>query len=361
VARLKLFGLQTCFYQKYAIKKKIGMGSTASVYQIADKSTGQQYACKMFKKESFQDSTVQVKAIINEVKILRDLKGCPEFVQLFEIHETEKFICLVMELLNGAKVFNCCFEGRKCDIDVLLHQTVKSLALLHTKRIVHRDMKPDNIMLRHPGKSLSENEIVILDFGLSAYESEKSFVLRKCGTRSYAAPELKTSSKSVLVSKQVDVFALGVIVYNSITGKRPLNDAKNQAIPPEIADSIFDFKDPTFKKFNPKGEITSNRLSLGHAQRRPRKAPQRATGSLPRFLPTEQFNQQMHVPATETQQPFNRESQTAFYPDQHLFRTRKYQNEFPSNRKQVQVEFKHLEFPLQHNWQSREELHNHCQ
>ena len=101
---------------------------------------------------------------------------------------------------------------------------MRSLAYMADKNIMHRDLKPDNMILKYPD-SLSKCELKIVDFGLATESDIPEYLFKRCGTPGFVAPEVinAPSNKNIHYSPKCDVFSAGVIFYILLTGNSPFD------------------------------------------------------------------------------------------------------------------------------------------
>ena len=137
-------------------------------------------------------------------------------MKLYEVHETDSSIHLVMELIEGdplQKILKARdFTTKYSDTQIIrmMQSILDALSYLALKGIMHRDLKPDNILVTKEGK------IKIVDFGLAAYIDEPEQIFQKCGTPGYIAPEVfKYDQKlpNTSYDASCDVFSAGCIFY----------------------------------------------------------------------------------------------------------------------------------------------------
>ncbi|CAD8135671.1 unnamed protein product [Paramecium pentaurelia] len=201
----------------YTNIKVLGKGTFAKVFlghKIINKS---KFAVKTFQKSALIDKkNTQRQGLINEINILRSCDH-PNIIKLYEIYESEDYIYLVMELLQGGELFDIILETPfflESKIALIMFKIFDALEYLHTKNIMHRDIKLENILL----KDKSENfDLKIADFGLASY-TESELLIKRCGTPGYVAPEILDDQK---YNEKVDVFSAGIILYILLTGQAP--------------------------------------------------------------------------------------------------------------------------------------------
>ena len=218
-------------FNDFIILQKIGEGYFGSVYKVQYKKDMQIYAIKSYdKSKATKDSAVDY---IREKAILYDLnqRGNSSIVKLYADFEDLRTRNLVMECVEGTtlKKLRGNFNGYvpQKDITNILYQLLETLQFLHDKcHIVHRDIKPDNIIVQ------KNNKIKLLDFGISAYlenpnkilVSQKSFK----GQKHYIAPEILLLPPPFNYDYKIDIFALGFTMYSVMN---PTNNSDEDNLP----------------------------------------------------------------------------------------------------------------------------------
>lgn len=215
--------VQTDFNSTFRLKSVIGKGAFGCVYLAKCKKDGKKYAVKKYAK-AYVDAEPQNKnAVLNEVKILRSLKH-PNIPKLESVYEGSSSIYLVQELVKGislADKIDSIHMFTAEEIAKVSLTLLTTLSYLHGKDILHRDVKPANILVMHS----SDNRIVdvkLIDFGFSVYASTKNSNYL-CGTPGYIAPELlgKRVNLDLKKSSKIDVFSLGVVIFAMAQGRSP--------------------------------------------------------------------------------------------------------------------------------------------
>jgi MAP/microtubule affinity-regulating kinase len=200
---------------KYRFSKTIGKGNFAKVKLARHIPTGREVAIKIIDKAQLNPTSLQ--KLFREVKIMKGLDH-PNIVKLFEVIETEKTLYLVMEYASGGEVFDYLVaHGRMKEKEARskFRQIVSAVQYLHQKRIVHRDLKAENLLLD------AELNIKIADFGFSNEFTPGNKLDTFCGSPPYAAPELFQGKK--YDGPEVDVWSLGVILYTLVSGSLPFD------------------------------------------------------------------------------------------------------------------------------------------
>ncbi|KAK6632123.1 Map microtubule affinity-regulating kinase [Polyplax serrata] len=200
---------------KYKLLKTIGKGNFAKVKLAKHVPTGKEVAIKIIDKT--QLNPVSLQKLFREVRIMKMLDH-PNIVKLFQVIETEKTLYLVMEYASGGEVFDyLVMHGRMKEKEARakFRQIVSAVQYCHQKKIIHRDLKAENLLLD------SEMNIKIADFGFSNEFTPGNKLDTFCGSPPYAAPELFQGKK--YDGPEVDVWSLGVILYTLVSGSLPFD------------------------------------------------------------------------------------------------------------------------------------------
>ncbi|XP_029107317.1 serine/threonine-protein kinase MARK1 isoform X1 [Scleropages formosus] len=199
----------------YRLLKTIGKGNFAKVKLARHVLTGREVAVKIIDKTQLNPTSLQ--KLFREVRIMKILNH-PNIVKLFEVIETEKTLYLVMEYASGGEVFDYLVaHGRMKEKEARakFRQIVSAVQYCHQKRIVHRDLKAENLLLD------ADMNIKIADFGFSNEFTVGNKLDTFCGSPPYAAPELFQGKK--YDGPEVDVWSLGVILYTLVSGSLPFD------------------------------------------------------------------------------------------------------------------------------------------
>ncbi|XP_041831411.1 MAP/microtubule affinity-regulating kinase 3-like [Melanotaenia boesemani] len=199
----------------YRLLKTIGKGNFAKVKLARHVQTGREVAVKIIDKTQLNPTSLQ--KLFREVRIMKILNH-PNIVKLFEVIETEKTLYLVMEYASGGEVFDYLVaHGRMKEKEARakFRQIVSAVQYCHQKRIVHRDLKAENLLLD------ADMNIKIADFGFSNEFTVGGKLDTFCGSPPYAAPELFQGKK--YDGPEVDVWSLGVILYTLVSGSLPFD------------------------------------------------------------------------------------------------------------------------------------------
>jgi serine/threonine protein kinase len=187
----------------YHILKKIGNGKFGLVKLGENKKTHQKVAIKIIDKSFL--NVVDKNSIITEAEVMTYLRH-PNVIQLYEVIENEKEICMVMEYAAGGDLHDyvCKSKGKKLkenEAKRLFHQIISGVSYCHRHYIVHRDLKAENIFLDE------FQNVKIGDWGFSSEFHPGSKMETYCGSLDYAAPEIL--SGVAYVGPEVDIWSLG--------------------------------------------------------------------------------------------------------------------------------------------------------
>ena len=152
---------------------------------------------------------------------------CTYAIKLLKVYENKEYLCLLLELIEGVNLHELIRSQKYLNEDdskIIAAQILLSVDYFHQRGIIHRDLKPSNILIFN--SSTTQKEVKIADFGFAKdlNEEELDKVQLVCGRIGYHAPDVLKLEKQSLKS---DMFSIGVVLYNMISGKH-LFDGKNQ-------------------------------------------------------------------------------------------------------------------------------------
>jgi serine/threonine-protein kinase len=197
--------------ERYRIVGLLGRGGMGEVYRADDMKLGQPVALK-FLPEQLADDQGRLERFFNEVRIARQISH-PNVCRVYDIGEVEGFHYLSMEYVDGEDLASLLRRIGRLPGDKAIEiarQLCAGLAAAHDKGVLHRDLKPGNVMIDGRGK------VRITDFGLAALAGAVQGAEIRVGTPAYMAPE-QLAGREVTVRS--DVYALGLVLYETLTGK----------------------------------------------------------------------------------------------------------------------------------------------
>jgi serine/threonine protein kinase len=210
---------------RYEIKEMIGEGAMAKVYRAYDPEINRSVAFKVLKEDHCVDEEY-LSRFLREAKAAGALSHSG-IVTVFDVGKLEKSPYIMMELLEGCDLGEVLKEKKKLPLKqtlIIALQLAKSLDYAHKSGIVHRDIKPDNIIVMPDGESIK-----VADFGIArmneSEESQKTQVGSVLGTPRYMSPEQALGES---VDGRSDLFSVGTIMYEMLSGNKAF-DASNMA------------------------------------------------------------------------------------------------------------------------------------
>lgn len=218
---------------RYRIESELGEGAMADVYRAFDPSINRALAIKVLKREFLRDRQYADR-FLREAKAAGALSH-PNIVTIYDVGEADGDPYIVMELLEGRSLDEVLKEGalepaRALGIGI---QLADALAFAHRQGVIHRDLKPSNVIVLADGRSIK-----LLDFGIARVgdalfdtESVRTQVGQVLGTPRYMSPEQALGEK---IDGRSDLFSLGVLMYEMLTGRRAFPGASSATLAIQI-------------------------------------------------------------------------------------------------------------------------------
>ena len=207
---------------RYEIIMKIGSGGMADVYKAKDHVLNRLVAIKVLKQEYSTDATF-VKKFRVEAQSAAGLSH-PNIVNVYDVGEDDGVYFIVMELVQGITLKNYIDMKGKLDIREALNisvQIASGLSAAHENRIIHRDIKPQNIIMSRDGK------VKVTDFGIAKVADSTTVTTTAAGTVHYISPEQARGGYS---DERSDIYSLGITMYEMVTGRVPFEGETNVAV-----------------------------------------------------------------------------------------------------------------------------------
>ena len=208
----------------YKYGRLIGQGAFGKVNIGLNILSGRVVAIKSFNKEKLRLNSENMKKIMHETNLMQKLNH-PNITKILETFEDQKYFLIVMEYINGGNLFSFIKKRRKLSEKIskfLFKQIILGIKHIHSKNIVHRDIKLENVLID------LNNRVKICDFGISVtLKSENELLYDQCGTPMYMAPEIiLCSKKNGYKGFPVDIWSSGIALYIMLSGTLPFNFKK---------------------------------------------------------------------------------------------------------------------------------------
>jgi serine/threonine protein kinase len=220
----------------YRAGKMLGRGAFGKVNLGMHKITRKLIAIKSINKEYLSEEKQRSK-IMHEVGILLQLRH-QSVVKLYETFETKRHIMLVMELCAGGDLLNFVRKRKRLDEEtakILFKQVIEGIGYIHSKKILHRDIKLDNILLDGKGN------VKIADFGVSKQVKAGEVMYEQSGTPAYIAPEI-IKDKGYKGFK-ADLWSAGVVLFAMLYGTVPFKANNMKDLHKQIIEARYNLKD----------------------------------------------------------------------------------------------------------------------
>jgi len=238
------------FNDVYRMGRKLGEGSFGAVYEVAHHSkmegVGRQTrVCKVIKKSSAEKARTPFERVREEFQVLKRLDH-PHVVRIFEDFEDDQSFYLIMEPARGGDLQDAVrnpstqdpLEWEKFCAKVMQH-TLSAVAYCHSRGVIHKDLKPENVMMSSSkGACVEDVHVVVVDFGLAQmFEGDMARGTEIAGTPPFMAPEVWAGN----FSKSCDVWSCGVMLFFMLSGTYPFMAQRLQDFPAAVQ------KDPNWQ------------------------------------------------------------------------------------------------------------------
>ena len=230
---------QADIYSNYSFQEELGFGAYGTVSKAHKRIGGsslsfQAYAVKHIDKR--KAGAKGLKGVFGEVETMM-LLNHQNIVRLEETYQDSNNLWIVMEFMSGGELGKALKQEKRFS-EVLCRRIVLyllfALQYIHEKGFVHRDLKPANCLFANPGEPM----VKIADFGFAVLAGSDECLRSFCGTTAYMAPEILLGLN---YGKPVDMWALGVMVFQMLSGDLPFVATAGESIADLVADSRFNF------------------------------------------------------------------------------------------------------------------------
>jgi len=262
------------FTDVYRMGRRLGEGSFGAVYEVRHHSelegVGRQVrVCKVIKKSSAEKAKTPFERVREEFQVLKRLDH-PHVVRIFEDFEDDQSFYLVMEPARGGDLQDAVRNPSTQDprqwelfCAKVMQHTLSAVAYCHSRGVIHKDLKPENVMMSSAkGARVEDVHVVVVDFGLAQmFEGDMERGTEIAGTPPFMAPEVWAGN----FSKSCDVWSCGVMLFFMLSGTYPFMAQRLQDFPAAVR------RDPNWQLIGgASGEanlITYNMLQRSEAER----------------------------------------------------------------------------------------------
>ena len=249
-------------------KKPIGKGAFGEVWKVTHENSKKVYCVKILSKRDIFEQKL-INQINKEISIMYNINH-PYSVKLVNHFEDNEKLYLIMELAPNGNLYNLIQNNIKekvknmALIKKLIVQSIEIIKYLHSKNIVYRDIKPENLLLDN------DYNIKLCDYGWATYFTPGKFLTVYCGTPEYVSPEV---IKKYPYNEKVDIWGLGVLIFELVFGYAPFSSTFNEERfnnikagkinwPKDLGDEYKDLKDLIEKilRVDPKERISLDEI-----------------------------------------------------------------------------------------------------
>ena len=223
--------------ENYILLDRISASEFSEVYKCKHKTSNEFFAMKVVSFEKFITNPKYQEQLSNELHALKNFDNCPHIVKFVKLLKTKNNVYLVYEYCDGGTLEEYEKNNKITNENFaleLLGQLVEGVSIVHSKKIVHGDLKPSNLVFKN-------GELKIVDFGFCKFlNGEKKNDLSKyfIGSPIYMAPELFENGET---SEKSDTYAVGVIFYEMLFGKAPFEAMNIEDLVEKLRTSILHF------------------------------------------------------------------------------------------------------------------------
>ena len=244
---------------RYEIQELIGVGGMAIVYRAYDIVDNKTVAIKILKDE-FLGNKEFIRRFKNESKAISVLSH-PNIVKVYDVSFGTKIQYIVMEYIDGITLKEFISQKKSVDWKDAIYFVIQILSALnhaHSKGVIHRDIKPQNIML------LEDGTIKVTDFGIARFSRNETQTMtdRAIGSVHYISPE---QAKGSVIDEKADIYSVGVMMYEMLTGKLPF-EADNAV---SVAIMQMQAKPKSLREINPDIPIGLEQITLHSMEKNP--------------------------------------------------------------------------------------------
>ncbi|CAD8078674.1 unnamed protein product [Paramecium sonneborni] len=220
--------------ERYVLLSLLGKGDFSEIYKGYDLKEMKNVACKIYQVNqnwTINSKSYYVNLVTKEFKVHKQLQH-PNILKLLDSVEIDSnTFCTILEYCNGSDL--SFFMKKYCSIQereakLIIQQLLEAVKYIHMNKIIHYDIKPQNILL-------NQNDVKLCDFGqckeLEKEDSQLEYKTQAIGTYWYSPPEcFLQGNNALLISSKIDIWSIGVIFFEMLYGIKPFGDVENQEI-----------------------------------------------------------------------------------------------------------------------------------
>ena len=252
---------------KYTLKKIIGQGSFGKVFLATKEGSQELYAAKRLDREESEKPN-NMKRLSNEINILQTINH-PNIVQIIELKKTKIYLYIITEFCNGGSLSNCLREYIKKYqkpfpeeiVQYLMRQIVDAICYLHSEKIIHRDLKLDNILVTFLSNedlnslNMMRATVKIIDFGFARRidPSNGNKAHSVLGTFNYMEPQILKNMKMETQNiegydEKADIWSLGILCHEMLVGHMTFDGRSKDEIYQKVREGTYSFPLDSLKK-----------------------------------------------------------------------------------------------------------------
>ncbi|VDN05704.1 unnamed protein product [Thelazia callipaeda] len=260
------------FYKAFEVKDVLGNGLASTVRLCIEKGTGLEFAVKIVDISTERQTEAEARQLYNEtiseVNLLRQLSGHPSIISIHDFYETPTFLFAVFEMAPKGELFDVLNKSvtvSEKKARRLMRQLFDGVSYMHSRDIVHRDLKLENILC------VDEERIVISDFGFATKLKPDQKLKELLGTPGYLAPEMlrcQMYEDADGYSFEVDNWALGVILYTLLAGCAPFYHRRQLMMLRMIQEARFEFRADQWSQITSDAKDLISQLLVVDVQKR---------------------------------------------------------------------------------------------
>jgi len=225
------------------LNNTIGKGAFGSVEKCVHKSTGREAAVKVLRKENFKKKELEM--IVNEISIIKELDH-PNILRIYEAYESKEWLYIVTELITGGELFDEISKRQnftEADAAIIIKQILEAVSYWHGNNIVHKDLKPENLMLQEKD---NVEYVKVIDFGTAQKFNPEMKMNKVIGTPYYVAPEVLQGN----YDEKWDIWSIGVIMYILLSGEPPFNGEDDNEILAKVKIGDYNFSSSRWRNIS---------------------------------------------------------------------------------------------------------------